>query len=54
MGRMRNGGKSKDEWRKDATLGDYKYVAIKNEDTPTIYATVSIIPSRVRQMLNSC
>jgi TonB family protein len=44
---------SKDLWRKEATLGDYRYVEIKNGDAPTIYATTSQMPVRVRQMLDS-
>jgi TonB family protein len=45
--------RSEDVWRKEATLGDYKYVAINNGDTLTTYAAASYMPLRVRQVLNS-
>ena len=43
--------KSKDEWRKEATLGDYKYVEIQSGDKHTAAATNAYIPLRVRQVM---
>jgi TonB family protein len=43
--------KSKDLWRKEATLGDYKYVEIQNGDKHTAAATNAYIPLRVRQIM---
>ena len=44
---------SKDVWRKEATLGDYKYVAIKDGDKHTVYGSSQYIPLRLRQMLKA-
>jgi TonB family protein len=38
-------------WRKEATLGDYKYVEIQNGDKHSIYGSSDYIPLRLRQML---
>ena len=40
---------SKDLWRKEATLGDYKYVAIKMNGAEKDYGTSSYTPLRLRQ-----
>jgi hypothetical protein len=42
---------SKDLWRTEATLGDYKYVAIKNGDKETAAATDAYTPLRVRELM---
>ncbi len=44
---------SKDLWRKEATLGNYKYVAIKDGDKHTVYGSSEYIPLRLRQMLKA-
>jgi TonB family protein len=44
--------RSKDLWRKEATLGDYKYVAIKNGDTTSAFSTGQYVPLRLRQAMN--
>jgi TonB family protein len=44
---------SKDLWRKEATLGDYKYVAIKNGDTTSAYSTGPYVPLRLRQAMDN-
>ncbi len=44
---------SKDLWRKEATLGDYKYVAIKSGGTTNAYATGPYVPLRLRQAMNA-
>ncbi len=43
---------SKDIWRKEATLGDYKYVAIHNGATNLASATSVYTPLRVWQAMN--
>ena len=53
MARRKSGGQSKDVWRKKATLGDYKYVAIKDGDKHTVYGSSQYIPLRLRQMLKA-
>jgi TonB family protein len=42
---------SKDLWRKEATLGGYKYVAIRSGGKQTAAATAAYIPLRVREMM---
>ncbi|MGB8478909.1 MAG: energy transducer TonB [Acidobacteriaceae bacterium] len=42
---------SKDLWRKEATLGAYKYVAIKNGDKTSAYTTGVYVPLRLRQAM---
>ncbi|MGC1872444.1 MAG: energy transducer TonB, partial [Acidobacteriaceae bacterium] len=42
---------SKDLWRKEATLGDYRYVAIRSGGKNSVAATTSYIPLRVRQVM---
>jgi TonB family protein len=44
---------SKDLWRKEATLGDYKYVAMPNGDKNTVYGNSNYVPLRLRQMLGT-
>ena len=44
---------SKDLWRKEATLGDYKYVEIQNGEKNTVYGSSDYIPLRLRQMLDA-
>jgi TonB family protein len=44
---------SKDLWRKEATLGDYKYVAIKHGDARSVYGSSNYLPLRLRQMLEA-
>jgi TonB family protein len=42
---------SKDLWRKEATLGDYKYVEIEYGGKNSVYGSSDYIPLRLRQML---
>ncbi|HTU51335.1 MAG TPA: energy transducer TonB [Acidobacteriaceae bacterium] len=44
---------SKDLWRKEATLGDYKYVVIQSGGKNTVYGSSDYIPLRLRQMLDA-
>jgi TonB family protein len=44
---------SKDVWRKEATLGDYKYVEIENGDKLSAYETSSYVPLRLRQAMRA-
>ena len=45
---------SKDLWRKEATLGDYKYLADSRDgDKHTVYGSSEYIPLRLRQMLKA-
>ncbi|MGB6111661.1 MAG: energy transducer TonB [Acidobacteriaceae bacterium] len=44
---------SKDLWRKEAALGDYRYVAIENDGKPSVHVTSTYIPLRLRQMLDA-
>lgn len=44
---------SKDLWRKEATLGDYKYVEIQYLGKKSVYASSDYIPLRLRQMLDA-
>ena len=44
---------SKDLWRKEATLGDYKYVEIHSGGTTNAYATGPYVPLRLRQAMNA-
>jgi TonB family protein len=44
---------SKDLWRKEATLGDYKYVEVEYGGKNTAYGTSDYIPLRLRQMLDA-
>jgi TonB family protein len=44
---------SKESWRKEATLGDYKYVTFTKDGKMEIYSTSSYIPLRLRQTLLS-
>ena len=46
---MRNGGSRRILWRKEATLGDYKYVAIRIHGIERDYASSSYTPLRLRQ-----
>lgn len=43
---------SKDLWRKEATLGDYKYVEIQNGDKHSVYGSSNYVPWRLRQVLD--
>ncbi|HEX4020467.1 MAG TPA: energy transducer TonB [Acidobacteriaceae bacterium] len=42
---------SSDKWRKEATLGNFKYVSIKNADQQVTYTSSSYVPLRVRQAM---
>lgn len=42
---------SKDVWQKEATLGDYRYVAIQNGGKQTAAATTAYIPLRAREVM---
>ena len=44
---------SKDLWRKEATLDDYRYVEIQSGGKNTVYGTSNYIPLRLRQMLKT-
>ena len=44
---------SKDLWRTEATLGDYKYVVIRNGATTNAYATGPYLPLRLRQAMDA-
>lgn len=44
---------SKDEWRKEATLGDYKYVAVENCGKLSLYGTADYVPLRLRQAMDA-
>jgi TonB family protein len=44
---------SKDLWRKEATLGDYKYWLLRNGRDVQAYASSSYTPLRLRQMLDA-
>ena len=44
---------SKDLWRKEATLGDYKYVEIQYGGKNAVYGSSDYIPLRLRQMLDA-
>ena len=44
---------SKDLWRTEATLDDYKYVVIKNGATTSAYATEPYLPLRLRQAMDA-
>ena len=44
---------SKDLWRTEATLGDYKYVVIKDGATTKAYATGPYLPLRLRQAMDA-
>jgi TonB family protein len=44
---------SKDLWRTEATLGDYKYVVIRNGATTNAYATNPYLPLRLRQAMDA-
>jgi TonB family protein len=44
---------SKDLWRKEATLGNYRFVAIENGGKPSIHVTSTYIPLRLRQVLEA-
>ena len=44
---------SKDLWRKEATLGDYKYVEIQYGGKNSVYGSSDYIPLRLRQMLDA-
>ncbi len=45
--------KSKDTWRKEVTLGNYKYVLIKNNGKFARYDTSAYIPLRLQQVVQS-
>jgi protein TonB len=42
---------SKDLWRKEATLGDYKYVEIQNGDKHAVYGSSTYVPLRIREVM---
>ncbi|MHB8301261.1 MAG: energy transducer TonB [Acidobacteriaceae bacterium] len=42
----------KDLWRKEVTLGDYKYVFVRNGDHEAAFATGPYIPLRLRQAMS--
>jgi TonB family protein len=44
---------SKDLWRKEATLGDYKYVETEYGGKNSVYGSSDYIPLRLRQMLQT-
>ena len=44
---------SKDLWRKEATLGDFKYVAIKSGGKTSAYTTGVYVPLRLRQAMSA-
>ncbi|MEO6828359.1 MAG: energy transducer TonB [Acidobacteriaceae bacterium] len=44
---------SNDVWRKEATLGKYKWVEIKNGEKPSLYTTSRYIPWRLRQAVSA-
>jgi TonB family protein len=44
---------SKDLWRKEATLGSYKWVEIKNGAKPSLYTTSTYVPWRLRQAMSA-
>jgi TonB family protein len=44
---------SKDQWRKEATLGNFRYVAIQNSGKLSEYADGEYVPWRLRQVLSS-
>ncbi len=44
---------SKDFWRKEATLGDYKYVEMMNNDKHTVYGSSDYVPLRLRQAMQA-
>jgi len=44
---------SKDLWRKEATLGDYKYVEIESGGKLSLYGSSDYVPLRLRQMLDA-
>ena len=53
MARMRNGGSRRIYGGTEATLGDYKYVAIKNGDTTSAFSTGQYVPLRLRQAMDT-
>jgi TonB family protein len=44
---------SKDRWRKEATLGDFRYVAINNGGTTNAYTSSDYVPLRLRQAMGA-
>ncbi len=44
---------SREMWRTEATLGDYKYVVIRNGATTNAYATGQYLPLRLRQAMDA-
>ncbi len=44
---------SKDLWRKEATLGDYKYVELQYGGKNSVYGSSDYVPLRLRQMLDA-
>ena len=44
---------SKDTWRKEATLGDYRYVGIRNAGVSHFYSTSNYVPLRLRQAMQA-
>ena len=44
---------SRDLWRKEATLGGYKYVEIESGGKQTVYASSDYIPLRLRQAMGT-
>ncbi len=44
---------SKDLWRKEATLGNYRWVRIANGGRPLLYTTSAYVPLRLRQALDA-
>jgi TonB family protein len=45
--------RSKDDWRKETTLGDHKYVAIQKAGKQTSFATSTDVPTSLRQVLDA-
>ena len=44
---------SKDLWRKEATLGDYRYVAVSDGDNASAYTSSVYVPLRLRQAMGA-
>ena len=44
---------SKDLWRKEATLGDYRWVELQNGAEPSVYSTSAYVPLRLRQAVGA-
>ena len=44
---------SKEAWRKEATLGDYRYVGIRKTGVNRFYSTSDYVPLRLRQAMDA-